>query len=121
MPLPDPNADEPVAEVDHGLWIRYQDAKSNAAQWDAIAKNLRAKLLEGKEDVFALTFDGVKIATNRPTSKYAEARLQKDYPELTRHYRHTVTDEVFNLELFVKAHPEIAEAYRVRSFREVEQ
>lgn len=121
MALPDRHADEPTAEVDHALWLKYVDARSNAAQWERIAANLRTQIMAASGDVFALTFDGVKIATNRPTARYAESRLQKDYPDLTKHYVRPVARDEFNVELFAKAHPEIAEQYRVRSFREVEQ
>ena len=59
---------------------------------------------------------GQSVATYRPTSRYAEARIRADYPELTQHYMHEEPRDVFDIELFAKAYPDIAEQYRVRSF-----
>jgi hypothetical protein len=121
MPLPDKHADEPAVEADRAIWDRYLDAKSNAIQWEKIAAGYRAQLELEAGDAFALTIDGVKVATYRPTATYAVKRLQADYPDLTAHYRTVVTKQELDMNLFAKAHPEIAEKYRVRSFREVEQ
>ena len=120
MPRPDPNADEATVELDENAWAIYLTYVANAEYWTNEAKQLKAKFIESMGSATAALVGGAKVVTYRPSKKYAEAAMQKDHPNLTQHYRHTVQTEVFDVELFVRAHPEIAEQYRVRSFNKVE-
>lgn len=113
----DPHADEPVVELDGGLWKRYTQASVNAAGWKTEADRLRAEIEDRLGDAYAGIVDGAKVVLNRPTARYAITRLLKDYPALAQHFMVTQRQEVFDLERFSAQHPEIAERYRVRSFR----
>lgn len=119
MALPDPHADELSVELDSDLIKLYRQAKVNAQGWKTEEDRLRKRIEESLGDAFAGTVDGEKVVTYRATSGYAEARIRNDFPELVQHYMRPVTKDEFDMELFAKAHPEIAEKYRIRSFRNV--
>lgn len=116
MPLPDKYADEETAEIPEDLWNLYREYRHNAAAWDKLAVELQARILETMGSATAALVAGAKVATYRPTSRYAAARIQAEYPELTRHYMYEVSRDMFDVELFAKAYPDIAERYRVRTF-----
>lgn len=117
--LPDKYANEPVVAIAQDLWTSYQQAVSAADAWQRIADDLLKQIKERMGDAFAITVDGEKVATNRPSSRYAEVSLCRDYPQLTEHYMTSQVKQVLNMALFASAYPDIAEKYRVRSFREV--
>lgn len=119
MNLPDRWANEPTAEVDHALWQEYLRAKSAREGWAKIEAKCLEAIKASMGDAYAITYEGAKVATNRPQANYAVARLCADYPDLTQHYMRVETKSVLNVDLFTRAHPEIAEKYRVRSFREI--
>lgn len=120
MALPDKHQDEPTVEVDANVYKLWVEAEHNAKQWKRIADGYRATLEQDIGDRFAATVDGVKVVTYRPSEGYAGARIQKDYPDLTAHFvRHEMVSK-FDVDLFARVHPEIAEQYRIRSFRQVE-
>ncbi len=121
MPLPDPWANEPTQEVDEDTYKLLQEAKAAVAAWNTEVTRLKNKLLEQMGDAFAATINGEKVYTYRPKDQYAIGRLVKDYPELTQHFFVEQTQQVFDLDRFKKKHAEIAEKYRVRELREVEQ
>ena len=121
MSLPDKNADEPVVEIESELWQLYLEYVRNSQEWRKLADELLKKIKEQVGDAYAVVVDGEKVATYRPTAKYAEASLIKDYPDLARHFVRSETKDVFEIKRFARLHPEIAEKYRVRSFREVEK
>jgi hypothetical protein len=114
---PDPYANEPTAPVDPETSRLYLEACDAAKSWQIEADRLKKMIDEQIGDAHAGLVDGRKLYTHRPEDRYAVARLLKENPELTQHYYHQVYKEEFNFELFSKAHPEIAEQYRVRSFR----
>lgn len=118
MPIPDPHTNEPTIEADRALVVQYQQAAGNAAAWQAIADRLKAQMQEQIGDNYALTLDGEKVFTYRPTRGYAEAQLRKQYPDLTQHFFRTEARQVFDMEAFAIRHSEIAEQFRIRSFRE---
>ena len=118
MPLPDPYADEPTTELDAEIYKLWQQARSNADGWVKEADRLRARLIIEVGDNTAGTINGVKVIYYRPSDSYATARLVKENPELTQHYMITPDpSEVFDLDHFKQVHPDIAERYRVRTFR----
>lgn len=122
MPLPDKHANEPAVEIAPDLWNLYHEYLANASAWMKLATDLKKKIIEQMgDDHYAITVDGNKVATYRPTAKYAETSLIKDYPDLTQHFIKQETRPVFDIELFARMHPEIVEKYRVRSFRELGQ
>lgn len=121
MPLPDKHADEVTVSLDPDLFAKYREAELAEEGWHKIKLIYRKQIedLFTASGAFAATVDDEKVITYRPTKSYAVEAMQRDYPDLTKHYTHVVTKEVLDTELFAKAHPDIAERYRVRSFREV--
>jgi hypothetical protein len=117
MPLPDPYANEPTVEVDPDIVMLFHEAKLAEKAWKDEADRLYKRIVEQLGDASAGTIDGVKVLSYRPKSSYAEGRLQKDYPDLTDHFREYKS--VFNVQAFAQAHPEIAERYRVRALTEL--
>lgn len=120
MPLPDPNAEEATAEISQELRARHHYCVEQAKYWQKLADEAKEEILTAMGDAFAATVDGEKVYTHRPKSNYAEARLRRDYPEVTQHYVREKVVEEFDVDLFAKVHPEIAQKYRVRSFNMVE-
>jgi len=116
----DPNRDEPTAELDPNLWKLYLQAKTNADGWQREADRLKSQLLSSLGDAHAGTLDGVKVAYYRPSARYAEARIIKDHPDLVQHFMRRRSQEYFDLDAFLAQHREIADQYRVRSFRTVQ-
>lgn len=119
MPLPDPWANESTQEVDPDTYKLLQEARAAAIAWTTEVARLKNKLMEEMGDAYAATIDGVKVYTYRPRDQYAEGRLIKDYPDLTAHFFEVQRQNVFNVEKFREAHPDIAEKYRVRALVEV--
>lgn len=120
MPLPDKNAAEPTVEIASDMWNLYHEYLANATAWMKLAEELKKKIIEQMGDAFAVLVDGEKVATYRPTAKIAETALIKDFPDLAQHYIKQETRDVFDVQAFARTYPEIAERYRVRSFREVQ-
>ena len=120
MPLPDPHADEPTVEIDQDTWKLFLEAKAAEKAWAAEKNRLYKRLVAEVGDAYAMTVNGEKVALYRPRSNYAEARIIKDYPDLTQHFFEYQTNSVFNMAKFAEQHPDIAEQYRVRALVEVE-
>jgi hypothetical protein len=116
MPLPDPHANEETVELDKLKWKLYQEAKNAVVLWTEELNRRRAVILKDMGDAFAATVDGEKVAYHRPKDQYAINRLVKDHPDLAAHFFKPKLKEEFQTEAFAKAHPEIAEQYRVRPF-----
>jgi hypothetical protein len=114
---PDPYEHEPAVEVDPVTFAAYMEAASNVLAWQKEADRLKRMLAEQMGDAHAGLVDGRKLITNRPGDRWAEARMIKDYPELTSHYIKPVYQDKFDFSMFQAAHPDIVEKYRVRSFR----
>lgn len=119
MPLPDKHANEPVIEIDPDLFHKFGEAKVAVAAWTAEMERLKKLILAQAGDAYALTVGGEKVLTHRPQVNYADARLRKDYPDLTEHFMTMKVETVFDVEAFAAHHPEIAEKYRVRALKEV--
>lgn len=113
----DPHADEPTAEMDRVTYTQYLEAQSNAAAWKKESERLMKLLDEQIGDAYAGTIDGHKLVTHRPEQRWSVRQLVQDYPELTAHYMKKVVVDEFEMEEFRKAHQDIADKYRVRSFR----
>ena len=120
MPLPDPYANEPTVEVPEDLWRLWQEYEANASAWKREADKVKSRIIEHMGEATAVLVAGAKVASYRPTARYAEARLVKDYPDLSQHYFREEVRNVFDMDLFAKMHPDIAEQYRVRSFNRLE-
>lgn len=116
MPLPDPHAGEMTTELDSELWKRYEDALVTLKEWEEYVNKLKTMLTEQLGEAYAGTVNGEKVVAHRPKDQYAATRIQKDYPDLTQRFVKYRTEEMFDLDAFVAAHPEIAEQYRVRAF-----
>jgi len=120
MPLPDPHATEPVAEIDRDKYQLWLEAKAAAKAWTAEAKRLETDLQEQLQGMHAGTVDGKKVISYRYKDQYAVRRLVDDYPDLTERFIFPVKVPTFDITSFAAAHPEIAERYRVREFRGLE-
>lgn len=116
-PVPDKWADEPVVELDPNLKAQYDFCIAEAKKWTDQANKLKDQIISQMGTATAALVGGQKVATYRPTSGYAEASLRRDYPELTQHFMRDEVRSVFNIELFAKLHPEIADKYRTHQFR----
>ena len=116
MPLPDPHATEPTVEISGDIYKRYEEALAKVTEWTEYANKLKAAILDELGDAYAGTVDGEKVVSHRPKQQYAATRIQKDYPDLVQRFMRWKTEEMFDLDAFVAAHPEIAEQYRVRAF-----
>jgi hypothetical protein len=117
----DPHQAEQTVELDPLLWTLYQQAQINADGWQLEADKLKAKVIAQIGDAYAATVDGIKVAYYRPTAKYAESRLVADNPDLVQHFMKWQRKEIFDLEAFMAQHPDVAERYRVRSFRRAKE
>ncbi len=117
MPLPDPYADEPTSELDPEIYKLWQQARQNAEGWTKEAERLKARLIGAVGKATAGTINGEKVIYYRPSDSYAVARLVKENPDLTQHYMVIKEDEVLDMDHFKMVHPEVAEKYRVRTFR----
>jgi len=119
VPVPNKHANEVTREIQAEAYFAWIRAKTAAEAWKAEEQRLRAALELDLGDADAATINGLKVLTNRPTERIATKRLQEDYPDLTEHFwRDSVVHE-FDLASFLLVHRDIAEKYRVRSFRVV--
>lgn len=121
MPVPDRHADELTAEIDRDHFKAYREAKANADAWAKEANRLRGLLEAQLGNAFAATIDGTKVLTYRPSNGYASTAIIKAYPDLVGRFMRQDVNYVLDTDAFARAHPEIAERYRIRSFREVPQ
>lgn len=118
MPIPDPHADEPTKELDPDKVKLYWEARDAERAWKKEAERLHKEITEELGDAHAGTVNGIKVMGYRPKESYADGRLQKDYPDLAEHFMEYRAQ--FNVWSFAKAHPEIAERYRVRALTKLE-
>jgi hypothetical protein len=118
MPLPSKHEDEPKVEVPADLYTSWREAEEAAAAWKKVAEQRRHDLEQIIGSAYAATVDGATVITYRPSEKWATAALVKAYPELTQHYMRTKETTELDLDLFRRAYPEIAKAFRVRTFRD---
>jgi hypothetical protein len=118
MPVPDLHTEEPKVEVSPGLYQSWREAEDNAKAWDKVARERRQALEQSLGDAHAGTVGGRLVVTYRPSEKWATAALIKAYPDLTQHYMRPKESQELDLELFRRAYPQIAEAFRVRVFRD---
>lgn len=115
----DPYANEPVVELDPVTFRAYIEAAQNADAWKKEADRLKKDLIETLGDAAAGLIDGHKLVTYREQDRWAEAALIKDNPDLAQHYITVRYQDVFDMDKFRAHHPEIADKYRVRSFRSI--
>ena len=120
MPLPSPHADEPSVQLDPALVIAWREAEQKAADFKKEADRLKGLLMAAMGDFPAGKVGDDKVITYRPSDAWATARLVKENENLTQHFYRPVTKDVFDLESFRLRHPEVAEKYRIRTFRAVE-
>jgi hypothetical protein len=121
VPVPDKHAEEPVTEIDKDYFKLWKEARAAADAWNKEVVRLRGLLEEQLKAARATagTVDGEKVLTFRPSNTYAVAQLREQYPDLTGHFmKHTMVTEL-DIAAFAAAHPDIAEQFRSRSFREV--
>jgi hypothetical protein len=120
VPLPDPYADEPTAELDPDYVKLWREAEAAKKAWEKEAGRLRGILEDQLGHAHAGTINGEKVIYYRPQKNYAGQAIRRAYPELTEHFLKRVVVEEFQAEEFARAHPDLAEPYRVRSFRNAE-
>lgn len=119
MPIPDPYANEPTAEVDAYNYTKWCEAMDAASKWHKEADRIRELLEKQLSGAHAGTVNGKKVLTNRPQRKYAGAAIRRAYPDVAEHFIKKVVLDEFQVDDFVSAHPDLAEPYRIRSFRMV--
>jgi hypothetical protein len=112
------NPDETV-EVPADLVAKYQEAEVNASAWAKIRDQYKSQVQALLGSATAATVDGEPVFTYRPSEKWAEAQIIKHYPDMVQHFMRVEQREVFDLEAFRIRHPQIADQYRVRTFRAV--
>lgn len=117
MAVPGKHDSEPTAEIQGDLYGDWVNARKAAAAWKAEESRLRHQLEAQLNGAFAGTVFGRKVVTYRPQENYAVKALQDAFPELTQHYMAERTEKVFDLEAFLLVHKDLAEPYRVRSFK----
>jgi hypothetical protein len=120
MPLPDPHAGEMTVELNRDIFKAYEEGLARLKEWTEYVNKLKKIILDELGDAYAGTVDGAKVVAHRPKDQYAVGRLRTDYPDLTERHMTWKTEQVFDLESFVQAHPEIVEQYRVRAFVKLE-
>lgn len=113
----DQYADEPAVEIDAHLLTAWRAAKSAISQWEAEEKRLRELLEKQIGDAHAGLVDGEKVIYHRPIKTYRVKALLAENAELASHY-YVPGPEVFAMDRFAKAFPEIAEKYRSRAFKD---
>lgn len=121
MPLPDKYANEPTVELPEDKVVAWKAADDAAKRWQEHADALKKELIELIGSAHAVMVDDKKLITYRPSQKYAESRLIKDYPDLTQHFINEKVRLEFDLESFIRRHQAIADKYQVRQFRWVEE
>ncbi len=92
-------------------------ARTAAEAWKQEELRLREALELAMGDADAATVDGHKVLTHRYTDRIATKRLMEDNPDLVEHYMVDTVVNEFDLASFLRVHRDIAEKYRVRSFR----
>ncbi len=119
MPVPDKHADELTQEIGTHLYLRWQEARSAEKAWKEESERLRKEIEAQLGTATAGTISGEKVVSYRPGEGYAWRRIMDDYPDLAEHFvvRRTVNE--LDVDRFAAAHPDIAEVYRIRSFREI--
>src|SRR5678815_5044356 len=111
---------EPTVEIPLELFRKYQEARRNREDWASWEKHYADKIQELMGDKPAATVDGKKVLSWRPSEKWSEVGIRREYLEIAQHF--DVTREVtrFDVKAFVAQHPDLAEPFRSRSFRMVE-
>ena len=114
-------ATEPAKEIPGDLWRQYKETLDSVEGWKRHLDFLREQIETYLGDAHAGTVGGVKVVTYRPTATYAVKALREAYPELVQHFERDELVTVVDMKAFIKQHEEIAEQFRSRSFRVVEQ
>lgn len=113
----DPHADEPTVAINAVVHAKYLEARDNATQWKKEADRLREMIAAELGDAYAGTVNGYKLISHRPEERFNVTQLRRDYPDLVEHFMGYKTELTFDMEAFHAAHADIAEQYRVRSFK----
>ena len=113
----DQYTDEPTVEIDANLLTAWRAAKSAIVQWEAEEKRLRELLEKQLGDAHAGLVNGEKAIYFRPIKTYRQKALLAEHADLASHY-FVPGPEVFQMDRFAKAFPEIADKYRSRAFKD---
>lgn len=119
MPVPAPHDKEPTVEIPGGLWKSYLEARKSREDWEEHEKYYRERIEKLLGDAPAGTVGGVKVVTYRPADKWSTTGILKEYPEIADHFVVTRQVDEFDVEAFIRQHPDLAEPFRSRSFRVV--
>ena len=117
MPLPDKYEEEPAVQVSAEMFEEWTEVTARIVKLQAYADDLKAALIKQVGDAHAGKVGDKKVVTHRPENRWATARIIKERGDLAQHFMRQVTKEEFDLEAFRARHPEVAEEYRIRSFR----
>jgi hypothetical protein len=113
----DKNKDEPTAEVDSVAYRRWRVAEDAIKQWKIESELAQAELKRQVGDAHAGTIDGKKVIYYRPIATYRQKDLLAENADLASHY-FVPGPDVFQMERFAAMHPEIADKYRSRAFKD---
>jgi hypothetical protein len=110
-----------TVEISPDKYKLLLEARRNVNGWMKEYNRLKQQLMEELGHAYAGTVDGEKVIYYRPKDQYALGRLEADYPDLVAHFKKMEVSEVLDVDMFRRAHAEILEKYRVRSFVERQQ
>lgn len=117
MAVHDPYADEEAVQINPELYEEWKKYEDYAAQYAKMAEMLKRELIKQLGNATAGMVGSAKVVTHRPTKRYATSRLQSERADLAQHFIRMVAKEEFDFTAFQARHPDVAEEYRVRSFR----
>jgi len=114
----DPYQNEPAVQIPPDLWDEYTTGVRAVQEWEAYLEIRRAKIEELIGTAHAGMVGNKKVVTYRPINKWSVGGIRRDYAEMAAHFEHEVTRVEFDLNAFRAQHPDIAEKYQTRQFRE---
>jgi hypothetical protein len=120
MAVQGPHDKEPTVEIPLELFRKYQEARRNREDWASWEKHYADQIQALMGNAPAATVDGKKVLSWRPSEKWSEVGIKREYPEIAQHFEITREVTTFDVKAFVAQHPDLAEPFRSRSFRMVE-
>ncbi len=114
----DPHADEAKVEIDSDVYAQWMEVRAAIKEAQAVEAILRAKIEQQMGKATAATIGGRTVITYRPSKSWDSKGLLRDYPELAEHFMTMEVTRKLDVYQFAAHHPEIANQYQTRTFRE---
>ena len=118
MPAVDPHENEPKKEINKDKYLLLLAIREAIAQAQVKEKELVAEIKEEMGEATAATVDGATVLTYRYKQGWSTSGLIRDYPELVEHYMTMNVKRELDMYQFAAHHPDIAQKYQTREFRE---